>query len=156
MKKTYKKYPFEFMFLINDNPIVGRNFPINGFNKKSILSYELKETIDSIVVQIQRFFKDKSCDYLYRYHNYYNNEDSLNIEDVYEDEDIFKFQIKYKGRVIASRIFSGNDFPPKVRYDVDIRKIIPRIIEKIQESLSQKKYTQNYLEYDLTSIFINK
>ena len=48
MKKTYKKYPFEFMFLINDNPIVGRNFPINGFNKKSILSYELKETIDSI------------------------------------------------------------------------------------------------------------
>ena len=156
MKKNYKKYPFEFMFLINDNPIVGRNFPINGFNKKSILSYEIKEVIDDIVDMIQRYFKENSCEYLYRYHNYYNYKDSLNIEDVYEDEDIFKFQIKYKGKIISSRIFSGNDFPPKVRYDVDIRKIIPKIIEKIQESLSQKKYTEKYLEYNLTDIFINK
>ena len=46
MKKKYKTHPFEFLFLINGNPIVGRNFPINNYNRDSLNSYELKETID--------------------------------------------------------------------------------------------------------------
>ena len=46
MKKKYKTHPFEFLFLINGNPIVGRNFPINNYNRDSLKSYELKETID--------------------------------------------------------------------------------------------------------------
>jgi hypothetical protein len=33
MKKKYKTHPYEFLFLINGNPIVGRNFPINNFNR---------------------------------------------------------------------------------------------------------------------------
>tara|TARA_R110000803_G_scaffold5634_16_gene18605 strand:- start:7409 stop:7888 length:480 start_codon:yes stop_codon:yes gene_type:complete len=156
MKKTYKKYLFEFMFLINDHPIVGRNFPINNFNKESLHSYEIKESIDSIVEIIRKYFKKRSFEYLYRYHNYYNTNDNLNCENVYENEDIFKFQIKYKGDVVSSKIFSGNDYPPKVRYDVDIRKIIPLIVEELQVSLSEKTYSQKYLEYDLTDIFNNK
>ena len=36
-------------------------------------------------------------------------------------------------------VISGrNDYPPKVRYDVDIRKIIPKIIDIIQNGLNLK------------------
>jgi hypothetical protein len=38
-------------------------------------------------------------------------------------------------------MFSGNLFPPKVRYSVDIKEIIPSIINEIRYSLAQKKYT---------------
>ena len=62
---------------------------------------------------------------------------------------------KINGKVIIEKIFTGNDFPPKVRYDVDIRKIIPKIIEIIQYGLSEKNYIKNYGDYDLTKIFIN-
>ena len=65
------------------------------------------------------------------------------------------FQIKVNNRVVVEKIFTGNDFPRKVRYDVDIRKIIPKIIEIVQIGLSQKNYTKNYGDYDLTKIFIN-
>ncbi len=46
---------------------------------------------------------------------------SINI---YDNEDMFTFQIKVNGKVVAQSIFSGNDYPPKVRYDVNIREII--------------------------------
>ena len=58
MKKKYKSYPYEFLFLINGNPIVGRNFPVNNFNKDSLYSYELKETIDSVTELIRDLFKE--------------------------------------------------------------------------------------------------
>ena len=151
--KKFQTFPYEFLFLINGNPIVGRNFQIKNFNSDSISSIELKETIDNCVDIIKEHFKDKSSDYLYKYHNYYSNETEsvLNeYKNVYEDEDTFSFQIKVKDRVVAESFFTGNDFPPKVRYDVDIRNIIPRIIETIQHGLNGNEYTQEYCGYDLT------
>jgi hypothetical protein len=53
-------------------------------------------------------------------------------------------------------MFSGNDYPPKVRYDVDVRKILPKIIAQIQQGLNQKEYSKEYCDYDLDCIFINK
>ena len=46
-------------------------------------------------------------------------------------------------------IFTGNDYPPKVRYDVDIRSIISQIIYTIQSGLTLKKYTREYCGYAL-------
>ena len=68
---------------------------------------------------------------------------------IYDNEDIFTFQIKVKGRVVAESMFTGNDFPPKVRYDVDIRSIIPEIIATIQNGLTLKNYTREYEGYAL-------
>mgnify|MGYP001321261300 CR=1 FL=1 len=80
---------------------------------------------------------------------FYPNEVIINKKDIYENEDIFTLQIKIKGRVVAQKMFSGNDYPPKVRYDVDIRSIISEIISKIQNGLSLENYTQEYCGYTL-------
>ena len=155
MKKNYENLPYEFLLLINNKPIVGRNFSIRGYNNESLRSLELKETIDDVLYIITEQFKEKSYDYLYKYYNPYisQNEQELleraaNI-DVYDNEDIFTFQIKVNGKIVSQSIFSGNDYPPKVRYDVDIRKIIPEIIATIQKGLSLKKYTKKYCGYAL-------
>lgn len=158
MKKKYKTHPYEFLFLINGNPIVGRNFPINNFNRESLKSYELKETIDDTVRLIQNMFKNKTYDYMDRYYNYLvatTAEEDTNPVDIYENEDFFTLQIKVRGRVVCEKIFSGNDYPPNVRYDVDIRKIIPKIIDYLQQGLSRKNYTKNLCGYQLDGIFIN-
>lgn len=155
--KKYKTHPYEFLFLINGNPIVGRNFPINNFNRESLKSYELKETIDDAVGLIQKHFKNKTYNYMDRYYNYFvtSTEEQTEPVDIYENEDFFTLQIKVRGRVVCERIFSGNDYPPNVRYDVDIRKIIPKIIEYLQQGLSRKNYTKNLCGYQLDGIFIN-
>lgn len=158
MKKKYKTHPFEFLFLINGNPIVGRNFPINNYNRDSLKSYELKETIDDTVELIRNHFKSKTYDYMDRYYNYLvatTAEEDTKPVDIYENEDFFTLQIKVKGRVVCEKIFSGNDYPPNVRYDVDIRKIIPKIIDYLQQGLSRKNYTKNLCGYQLDRIFIN-
>lgn len=157
MKKKYKSYPYEFLFLINGNPIVGRNFPVSDFNKDSLNSYEIKTIVDGVSEMIRNLFKERTYDYMEKYSNFYTTsteEETKNV-DIYEIEDFFTVQIKYKGRVVAERIFSGNDYPPNVRYDVDIRKIIPKIIDYLQQGLSRKNYTKNYCGYQLDGIFIN-
>jgi len=155
MKKNYENLPYEFLLLINNKPIVGRNFSIRGFNPDSLRSLELKEIIDDVLFIIKQQFVSKSADYLYKYYNphFVQTEEELNERahkiDIYENEDIFTFQIKVNGKIVAESIFSGNDYPPKVRYDVDIRKIIPRIIATIQNGMTLKNYTKEYCGYAL-------
>jgi hypothetical protein len=163
MKKVYKTFPYEFLFLINGNPIVGRNFPVYNFNKSSIGSLEMKELIDDCVDTLKNHFKNKTYDYMCKYYNPYfyttaeeNASDEFEMKNIYDKEDFFTFQILHKKRVVAEKIFSGNDYPPKVRYDVDIRKILPVITNQVQQGLSQKNYTKKYCDYNLESIFINK
>ena len=59
MKKNYENLPYEFLLLINNKPIVGRNFSIKGFNPESLRSLELKYTIDEVVEIIRHQFKLK-------------------------------------------------------------------------------------------------
>ena len=41
-------------------------------------------------------------------------------------------------------MFDGKIFHPNVRYEIDVRSIIPDIISTIQNALSQKKYEKMY------------
>jgi hypothetical protein len=96
MKRSYDNLPYEFLFMINGNPIVGRNFSVKNFNKESLNSIELKETLEDVVETIRNHFKNKTYEYLYRYYNPYfdvledgvssNNEESY-VKDIYENED---------------------------------------------------------------------
>ena len=146
--KNYENLPFEFYLRINGNerPIVGRNFNVRGYNSKSLISMDIKYCIDEVVGMIEDQFRSKSEDYLYRYYNPYSTQNPEDIEskDLFEEEDIFSFEIKVHGNVVAQKQFSGNWYPPKVRYDVDIRKLIPGIISKIQKTLSSKNLTTEY------------
>ena len=147
-KKNYENLPFEFYLRINGNerPIVGRNFNVKGYNPKSLRSLDIKYCIDEVVSMIEDQFRSKSEDYLYRYYNPYStqNPEDIEVKDLFEEEDVFSFEIKVHGNVVAQKQFSGNWYPPKVRYDVDIRKLIPGIISKIQKTLSSKNLTTEY------------
>ena len=163
MKKAYKTFPYEFLFLINGNPIVGRNFPIYNFNKDSFNSIELKELVDDCVDILKLHFKNKTYDYMYKYYNPYfystaeeNVSTDVEVKDIYEEEDFFTFQILHNKKIVVEKIFTGNDYPPQVRYDVDIRKILPKIIDQVQQGLNQKNYTKEYGNYELDRIFIKK
>ena len=143
MKKVYKTFPYEFLFLINGNPIVGRNFPIYNFNKDSFNSIELKELVDDCVDILKLHFKNKTYDYMYKYYNPYfystaeeNVSTDVEVKDIYEEEDFFTFQILHNKKIVVEKIFTGNDYPPQVRYDVDIRKILPKIIDQVQQGLN--------------------
>jgi len=147
-KKNYENLPFEFYLRINGNerPIVGRNFNVRGYNSKSLRSMDIKYCVDEVVGMIQDQFRSKSEDYLYRYYNPYStqNPEDIEVKDLFEEEDLFSFEIKVHGNLVAQKQFSGNWYPPKVRYDVDIRKLIPGIISKIQKTLSSKNLTTEY------------
>ena len=147
-KKNYENLPFEFYLRINGNerPIVGRNFNVRGYNPKSLRSLDIKNCIDEVVGMIEDQFREKAEDYLYRYYNPFTkqNPEDIEVKDLFADEDVFSFEIKVHGNVVAQKQFSGNWYPPKVRYDVDIRKLIPGIISKIQKTLSSKNLTTEY------------
>jgi len=141
---------FEFLLLINGNIICQRYFNVKEFNPNVLRSYNLKYCVDRCVNFItgeglckmpnESTLKGKTWKYLWSGYNPYLEEYPLpDCKDNYEDEDIFTFQIRVNGKTVIERMFSGNDYPPKVRYDVDIRGVIPEIIAEIQETMTEKK-----------------
>jgi len=159
--KKIEKQRFEFLLLINGNIICQRYFDIRNYNEDSKNSMEMKELVDNIagtnntgyglLGMIPKFLQDKSREYLwgyYRPHTPQKTED-INRRNIYDKIDTFGFQIKIDGEVVGETSFSGNVFPPKVRYQVNIKDIIPDIIYEIRQSLSKKSYTDTYGDVSL-------
>lgn len=135
---------FEFMLLINGNIICQRYFNVKNYDEDVVKDpYELRDCIDRCVEYITGSdhynetgtLRTKTEDYLYETYNPYLDEYPL-PDRKEEVEDIFTFQIKIDNRVIIETNFSGNIYPPKVRYSVDIRRIIPLIVNDIHTTLS--------------------
>jgi hypothetical protein len=63
-------------------------------------------------------------------------------KNIYDKIDDFQFEIRIDKQTVAKTMFSGNPFPPKVRYAVDIKEIIQTIMSEIRNFLSQKNYTK--------------
>ena len=74
-------------------------------------------------------------------YNPYSMQQEENVKSIFDRKDNFQFEIKVDEKTIAKTEFSGNFFPPKIRYAVDVREIIPAIMNEIRISLSQKKYS---------------
>jgi len=152
MRKNVEKPLFEFSLFINKNIVCQRSFDVYGFNADSLGSYELKEMMNEIsgvnndlgrLGIIPKFLKSKSDDYLwdnYNPHIHQKTEDIF-IQDILEIDDNFQFEVRMGGKLITSSNFSGNLFPPRVRYQVNIREIIFDIIGEIREFLTRKEYT---------------
>jgi hypothetical protein len=153
-EKTPKKIEeqrFEFILYINDHIICQRYFNIRDFNEDSLKSLELKELMDNIVGMnngqygslgiIPRYLQNKSKDYLWDNYNPYFVQKEETTKNIFDKIDNFQFEIKVDKNSVAKSEFCGNYFPPKVRYAVDVREIIPSIMSEIRHSLSQKNYS---------------
>ena len=159
MIKKIEEQRFEFVFYINKHIICQRYFSIKDFNENSLSSLELKALMDKIVGMdtngfgglgvIPNHLKNKSMDYLWKFYNPYNPPKEDPYKNLFEKEDIFDFEIRVDKNVVAQSFFSGNFFPPQIRYQVDIKELIPNIIFEIKDTLSQKNYTHSYADVEL-------
>jgi hypothetical protein len=72
------------------------------------------------------------------------------VEDGEEDKkEEFLIEIKLNEDVFISRIFPAYYFHPKVRYTVDIRPKLKRILSDLTDILSAKELETTYLNYQL-------
>lgn len=136
---------FEFVLKLNDNIVVQRYFNVKGFNKKTLKSMELTEEVATVVNEIAEQLKIKTCDYMSNNYSQFLNE---KVEDT-EDSNYFTLAIRKDDRDVVVRYFEGSYYPPKVRYTVDIRPSLRRILKNFTDILSEKNPTTNYLNYNL-------
>jgi hypothetical protein len=134
---------FEFVLYINSNIICQRFFSIKNFNQKILNSLELKDCVDDCVKLIEDDLKEKTYEYLYKNYNPYKEQtkEEIVVENIYENEDIFDFEIKIDDKCVVKKRFTGNVYPQRVRYSVDVRKIIPALIKQIQEAFSSEYFS---------------
>lgn len=141
---------FEFVFFINKNIICQRYFTVKNFNKQSLKSMDIIDCARNVTEMIKRDLKNKTYEFLWNQYNPYFEQKS---EDIVKDdnsvEDIFDFQIKVDDVVVAHTQIRGNDYPQRVRYSVDIRKLIPGIIAEIQNTLSKENFDVEYSGIEL-------
>lgn len=153
--KKVEEQRFEFVFYINKHIICQRYFSIKDYNEKSSKSLDIKEVMDRIVSIkdpmgiIPQHLKKRSMEYLWKFYNPYAPSKAEPFKNIFEKEDIFDFEIRVDKVAVAQSTFSGNYFPPQVRYQVDIKELIPNIISEIKDTLSQKKYTTKYADVQL-------
>jgi hypothetical protein len=101
-----------------------------------------------ICEDISEDLKIKTIDYLNDNSNYFFDLDSSE-ESTEIKEEYFLLKIKLGEDVFISRIFPAHVYHPKVRYAVDIRPKVRRILADITDVLSSKDLIKNYLQYDL-------
>ena len=102
--------------------------------------------VKNICDEISEDLKYKTSDYLGDNQNYF-----LNLENVEDDseekKEHFLLEIKLNDDVFISRIFPAYVFHPKVRYTVDIRPKLKRILSDLTDILSAEELEMTYLNY---------
>lgn len=147
--KKIEEQRFEFILYINNHIICQRYFNIRDYNEKATKdTFLMKELMNKLTGMnngpigtlglIPNRLKEKAVDYLWNNYNQYQVQTQADIVNHNEKLDNFQFEIKVDKVSVAKSEFSGNVFPPKVRYQVDIKEIIPPIMTEIRNYLSQK------------------
>ena len=134
---------FEFILYINGNIICQRYFSVKGFNKKSLKSLEIVDAVRDCCDLVKDSLKDKCVDYLWKMYNPYEtqNEEDITGVSIYEKEDIFEFEFRVDDKSVVKQAFTGNVYPQKVRYSVDVRELVPGIINTLQQALCLENFT---------------
>ncbi len=139
---------FEFLLTLDGNIVCQRFFNVKNHNPKSRRSMDLHYYIKEISQEISDDLKIKTSDYLCENQNYF-----LNLESVEDDEENkkeeFLIEIKLNEDVFISRIFPAYYYHPKVRYTVDIRPKLKKILSDLTDILSLKNLETKYLNYEL-------
>jgi len=142
--------PYQFLFKINDNIIVQRFFNVNIYNKSACSSLELKEAVDYGVATIKAVLKDNALDYMTQYKYYFEDDPFFDTND---SDDNYVFQVIIDGKIVIESGWSANIYPTKIRYDVNIKRLIGKIIYSIQSALCtpDKWLTTHYILTDSES-----
>jgi hypothetical protein len=139
---------FEFLLTLGGNIICQRFFNVKDHIPKSRRSMDLHYYVKEISDKISEDLKIKSSDYLCENQNYFLN--SENVEEATEKtEEYFLLQIKLGDDVFIQRTFPAHYYHPKVRYSVDIRPRLKKILSDLTDILSSSELETTYLQYEL-------
>jgi hypothetical protein len=139
---------FEFLLTLDGNIIVQRYFFVRDHNPKTKRSMDLHYEVKNICEIISEDLKIKSSDFLAENQNFFMNNEI--VEEPHErDEQYFLLQIKHLDEVFIERIFPAHYYHPKVRYAVDIRPMLKKILNDLTEILSLDEPEMTYLQYEL-------
>jgi hypothetical protein len=139
---------FEFLLTLDGNIICQRFFNVRDYNPTTRKSMELHYEVKNICEEISEDLKIKSSEYLIENQGFFMNNDF--VEDPKEaEEQYFLLQIKQGDDVFIQRIFAAHYYHPKVRYAVDIRPKLRRILADLTEVLSYGNPETTYLQYQL-------
>lgn len=139
---------FEFLLTLDGNIICQRFFNVRDYNPKTRKSMDLHYEVKNICEEISEDLKIKSSEYLIENQGFFMNNEI--VEDPKElEEQYFLLQIKQGDDVFIERIFAAHYYHPKVRYAVDIRPKLRRILADLTEVLSTRKPETSYLQYEL-------
>jgi len=139
---------FEFLLTLEGNIICQRFFNVKDHVENSRRSMDLHYYLRNICEDISEDLKIKSSDYLCENQNYFLSSDY--VEDAPEkDREHFLLEIKLNEDVFIQRIFPAYYYHPKVRYTVDIRPNLKRILSDLTDILSSEELETTYLNYQL-------
>lgn len=152
MNKKIEEQRFEFGLYINGKIICQRYLHIPNFNEDAINSHQLDELMNSIAGLdnngygsfgiIPNHLKNQAKAHLWDNYNPYSENNESSYKNNNEKDDSFEFHIMVDKEIIAKKSFSANIFPPKIKYQVDIKSIIPVIVAEIRYFLSLKNYSE--------------
>ena len=141
----------EFLLTLNSNIIVQRFLNIKGINPDAKDSCELYEFVKYFSEDLSQYLKMKSIGYLME------NKDSILYDPTImetsstDEPELFNIYVKIDDQVVSHRIVDGKQYPPKVRYTVDIRHFIKDSLKDLTNILIDQNLTHEYLEKNLLS-----
>ena len=139
---------FEFLLSLEGHIVCQRFFNVRDHVDQSRRSMDLHYYVKNICEEISEDLKMKTSDYLCENQNYFLNSEFVEDENEKEKEH-FLLEIKLGDDVFISRIFPAYFFHPKVRYTVDIRPKLKRILSDLTDILSSEELETVYLQYQL-------
>lgn len=145
---------FEFVLTLEKNIICQRFFNVKNYNPDALNSLDIYTYLKNISDDIAEDLKIKTCNYLSDNEAFFFNNENVEEEEIGQKEN-FLLELKLDDHVFIQRVFPAYYYHPKVRYAVDIRPMLKKLLSKLTDILSSKEVDTNYLEYDLTKTFRN-
>lgn len=139
---------FEFLLSLGGNIVCQRFFNVKDHVPQARRSMDLHYYIQNICEEISEDLKNKTSDYLCENQNFFLNSGVVE-DDNEEQKEHFLLEIKLNEDVFISRIFPAYYYHPKVRYTVDIRPKLKRILSDLTDILSSEELETTYLNYQL-------
>lgn len=127
--KTHSDYQFDFTLFFNDKIICQRFFKCNNYHKNHINFNNSIEIITSATYLIKEHLKSETEDLLWKNYNS-NNEKTMFY--THPKNELLKISITCNSKLIATSCIPTNAYPSKVKYNINIRPILPAIISNIR------------------------
>jgi hypothetical protein len=141
----------EFLLTLNNNIIVQRFLNIKNINPNAKNSVELTDFIKYFADDLAEYLKNKSITYLIDNKDIILNDPTIMDTSSTDEAELFNIYVKISDNIVSHRIIDGKQYPPKVRYTVDIRHFIKDSLKDLTNILTSEKLTHQYLEKNLLS-----